>query len=190
MGRAFKKGGFHSVQHFHDLGKIDMTGAEVHGLEMTGYFPGVIGRITETHAVYYHENWGFDASFETQVGRELSEFIGEFQETRDGFWVAKVDGEFSGSVTIDGRGANEEGARLRWFIVMPDHQGRGVGHALINQAIDFSRNAEYPRVYLWTFQGLDLARVLYERMGFRVCEEHNIRQWGQDIKEQMFELVF
>ena len=83
-----------------------MTGAALHGLEITGYFPGVIGRITETHAVYYHENWGFDASFETQVGRELSEFIGEL------------------------------------------------------------------------------------RMGFRVCEEHDIRQWGQDIKEQMFELVF
>ena len=42
---------------------------------LLGYYPGVVGRIIELHAVYYYENWGFDISFETQVGRELSEFM-------------------------------------------------------------------------------------------------------------------
>ena len=60
-----------------------MTEIKVHG-----YYPGVVGKITEIHAVYYNEHWGFDVSFETQVGRELSEFISNFDEDRDGFWSA------------------------------------------------------------------------------------------------------
>ena len=42
-------------------------------IKLHGYYPGVVGKITEIHAVFYNENWGFDVSFETQVGSELSE---------------------------------------------------------------------------------------------------------------------
>jgi GNAT superfamily N-acetyltransferase len=153
-----------------------------------GYFPGVVGRITEAHAVYYHENWGFDVSFETQVGREVSDFIDAFREDRDGLWVATVGSSFAGSVAIDGRRASSEGARLRWFIVVPSFQGAGLGKALLGRAVAFCRNRGYPRVYLWTFKGLDPARTLYEHEGFRLCEEHVAAQWGQTIVEQLFDL--
>jgi len=155
-------------------------------LELVGYYPGVVGKITEIHATYYYESWGFDVSFETQVGRELSEFIRDFEENRDGFWVARIDGEFAGAVAIDGRETDEEGARLRWFIVPPEFQGQGVGGTLIKRAIDFCREANFRKVYLWTFEGLDEARSLYEREGFRLSKEHDVYQWGQDIKEQKF----
>lgn len=153
-----------------------------------GYYPGVIGKITEAHAVYYHENWGFDVSFETQVGRELSEFVHAFKEDRDGLWVATVQGEFAGAVAIDGQQASTEGARLRWFIVVPSFQGTGLGKSLLGRAVDFCKRKRFPRVYLWTFQGLEAARTLYEREGFSLCEEHAVDQWGQNITEQMFEL--
>ena len=157
-------------------------------IEFHGYFPGVIGMITEAHAVYYHEHWGFDVTFETQVGRELSEFMAAFQEGRDGFWAATVGGRFAGSVAMDGRQTSTEGARLRWFIVVPALQGTGLGKELLARAVTFCRQRNYPRVYLWTFQGLDAARALYEREGFRLCEEHVVDQWGQSITEQRFEL--
>jgi GNAT superfamily N-acetyltransferase len=165
-----------------------MGGPKLGGLELTGYYPGVVGKITEIHATYYYENWGFDVSFETQVGRELSEFMLDFEENRDGFWVARIKGEFAGAVAIDGRETEEEGARLRWFIVPPDLQGRGVGGALIRRAVDFCRGANFRKIYLWTFEGLDEARSLYEREGFRLSQEHEVYQWGQDIREQKFEL--
>ena len=104
-----------------------------------GYAPGTIGRITEAHAVYYHEHWGFDASFETQVARELSAFVSEFQADRDGLWVADSDGRFAGSIAIDAKLSDTEGARLRWFIVMPTRQGSGIGRALIQEAVAFCR---------------------------------------------------
>ncbi len=55
----------------------------------------MIGKITELHAVYYHENWRFDVSFETQIGREVSEFIGRFKESGDRLWVARVGKAFA-----------------------------------------------------------------------------------------------
>lgn len=155
-------------------------------VQFTGYYPGVVGKITEIHAIYYHEHWGFDVSFETQVGRELSEFLRGFDGERDGFWVALINGEFAGSIAIDGAEAEREGARLRWFIVPPEFQGKGIGKRLIERAIAFCRKAGFKRVFLWTFEGLDEARHLYERAGFRLCEEHRVHQWGQEVNEQKF----
>lgn len=155
---------------------------------MTGYFPGVVGKITELHAVYYHENWGFDVSFETQVGRELSDFILKFQEKRDGFWAVLVDGTFAGAAAIDGTQTESEGARLRWFIVDPGSHGRGLGKRLLNRAVAFCGEAGHRKVFLWTFKGLNRARLLYERAGFRLAEEHAVEQWGGKLIEQKFEL--
>jgi GNAT superfamily N-acetyltransferase len=157
-------------------------------VQLTGYYPGVVGKITELHATYYHENWGLDVSFETQVGRELSEFIAGFQKNRDGFWVATLAGEFAGSIAIDGRGASEHGARLRWLIVDPKSQGRGIGRLLLTEALAFCRSSGYNRIYLWTFKGLEAARFLYEQAGFKLRQEHHVDQWGRELTEQMFEI--
>ena len=158
-------------------------------IEWTGYFPGVVGKITELHAVYYHENWGFDASFETQVGREISEFIVRFNESRDRLRVARVGKAFAGCCAIDGHFAGTEGARLRWFMVAPSFQNQGIGQKLLQDAVDFCCRGGYRRIFLWTFKGLDRARVLYEKAGFVLCLEHTVRQWGQDITEQRYELI-
>jgi GNAT superfamily N-acetyltransferase len=159
-------------------------------IKITGYYPGVVGKITELHAVYYHQHWGFDVSFETQVGKELSTFVSEFDKDRDGLWVATVDGKFAGAVAIDGQHALTEGARLRWFIVAPELQGAGIGQRIISRAVQFCKNKKYAKVFLWTFEGLDAARRLYERHNFRLSETHEIDQWGRRINEQKFELVF
>lgn len=157
-------------------------------IEIRGYYPGVVGKITELHAVYYHENWGFDVTFETQVGGELSKFVRQFDAQCDGLWVALIKGNFAGAIAIDGSDALGEGARLRWFIVDPQYQGSGIGKKLIMRAIDFCRQKGFPKVFLWTFRGLEDARRLYERVDFRLSEESRIDQWGQTIVEQKYEL--
>ena len=166
-----------------------MKETRTHKVALTGYFPGVLGKITELHAVYYHEHWGFDISFETQVGMELCEFMRRFRQESDGFWAAVVNGDFGGAIAIDGNRAHEEGARLRWFIVDPTLQGSGIGGKLIQTAIEFCRNAGHKEVFLWTFEGLDSARSLYERHGFCLSEEHTVDQWGTRIREQKFVLT-
>lgn len=83
----------------------------------SGYIPGSIGRVAELHGSYYYEHWKFGLFFEARVAVELSEFLKRFDERRDGFWTARVDGRMEGSIAIDGIHAESEGAHLRWFIV-------------------------------------------------------------------------
>ena len=156
--------------------------------EWGGYFPGVIGKVTELHAVYYHEHWNFDVSFESQVGKELSEFFIQFNPQSDGFWTICVEESLAGCIAIDGRAAQTEGARLRWFIVKPGLQGLGIGKQLLGKALNFSKSAGYRNIFLWTFRGLGPARRLYENQGFKLTEEHALDQWGDSISEQKFEL--
>jgi len=151
-----------------------------------GYVPGAIGRVTELHGRYYQREWGFGQFFEAKVATELSEFLGRFDEARDGFWTACVDNRVEGSITIDGIKAGSVGAHLRWFIMSSKLRGRGVGNRLMDEALGFCRKLNYGRVYLWTFEGLHAARHLYERSGFRLAEQHEGEQWGTRVIEQKF----
>ena len=46
---------------------------------------------------------------------------------------------------------------------------------------------DFARTGLWTFKGLDAARHLYERNGFRLVNEYAGAQWGVNLMEQRFE---
>jgi len=153
-----------------------------------GYLPGAIGRITELHATYYGQHWGFGLFFESKVASEMCEFLNRFDKAHDGFWTALIKNKIIGSIAIDGINARHLGAHLRWFIVDPDFQGKGIGSRLIGIAVEFCRNAKFKRVYLSTFAGLDAARHLYEKHGFKICEEYKGDQWGVTVTEQVFEL--
>ncbi len=153
------------------------------------YCPGIIGRITELHADYYSKNWGFGLYFESKVATELSEFLGRFDKNRDGIWAVQVNDKIVGSIIIDGIDSDGEGARLRWFILDSNFQGRGIGNLMMEKAIHFCNEKEYRKVYLWTFAGLDAARCLYEKYGFKLCKECENNQWGKTVSEQMFELT-
>jgi GNAT superfamily N-acetyltransferase len=168
-----------------------MTGDEpaMSDVRLSGYVPGAIGRIAELHGTYYYRDWGFDLFFESKVAIELSEFLRRLHEVHDGFWVASVGEKIVGAIAIDGTNHNSKGAHLRWFIVAPENQGHGIGKMLLKEAIEFCRRKKFGRVYLWTFSGLDPARHLYERFGFKLCEEREGNQWGRTVTEQRFELI-
>ncbi len=153
-----------------------------------GYLPGCIGRISEIHGTYYHEHWGFGLYFEAKVATEISQFLQRYDAQRDGIWIATRDGRIEGSIVIDGTHGKSRGAHLRWFIVSGEMRAKGVGRELINKAIGFCRLKEYRIVYLWTFEGLDAARHLYEEAGFQLVRQQKGEQWGITVNEQYFEL--
>ena len=155
---------------------------------LTTYVAGAIGRVTEMHARYYSESWGFGLYFEAKVASELSEFLGRFYPGRDFFKVALVQGRVHGSIAIDSINVEEEGAHLRWFISSSALRGTGTGNRLLKDAIDFCKHRQYPSIYLWTFEGLALARHLYEKFGFRLAQEQPGEKWGVRVREQKFML--
>lgn len=152
-----------------------------------GYAPGCIGRIVALHAAYYAARHGFGAPFEAKVAQELAAFCQRDQAGRDGLWLAWSGGELQGAVAIDGARAAEHGARLRWFILSDALRGQGVGRALLDRALAFADAGGHDRVTLWTFQGLDAARHLYEARGFRLAEQAPATTWGPVVDEQRFE---
>jgi len=159
------------------------------GFEITeGYRPGVIGRIAELHAGYYHRHAGFGLFFEARVATELADFLCRYEAGRDGIWLALVDGHVEGSIAIDGLHATDEGAHLRWFIVSDRLRGHGAGHALLGSALDFCRARGHRSCHLWTFDGLHAARHLYEQSGFRLTGQARGAQWGIEVDEQRFDI--
>lgn len=64
-------------------------------VELCGYRPGALGRVTELHGSYYAEHWGFDVRFEAEVAREMAAFLPRFDPEHDGFWLAMGEGRSS-----------------------------------------------------------------------------------------------
>lgn len=158
-------------------------------ITIAGYVPGAIGRVVQMHGAYYGGAWDFGLYFEAKVATELSQFLQRLDPARDGFWTAIRDRGVEGSIAIDGAKAETEGAHLRWFILSDALRAQGVGNRLLREAVDFCRQREYARVFLWTFQGLEPARHLYEKFGFRLAEQIQGEQWGKRVLEQRYVLA-
>ncbi len=155
----------------------------------TGYQPGVIGRVAQMHALYYYEHWNFGSFFEAKVASEMAEFMKRYEDGRDLLQTAVTKGQIEGSIVIDGLHAKEKGAHLRWFILSDVLRSQGVGTLFTENAMKFCRRNGYKKVYLWTFEGLDAARHIYEQAGFCLQREKIGEQWGVQVKEQCFEAV-
>ena len=154
---------------------------------LIGYTPGIIGKISELHAKYYSAHWDFGQFFEAKVATELSDFITNYNNSRDRIWSLLADGNIEGSIAIHGSSENRNIAHLRWFIISNRLRGRGAGNYLMEQAVAFCKDSGFEKIYLWTFQGLFSARHLYEKFGFKMVEERSGEQWGTLVTEQMFE---
>jgi GNAT superfamily N-acetyltransferase len=160
-------------------------------IDITGYVPGVLGWATYMQGTYYHTHWGLGLYFEAKVATELADFLNRLDASHDGVWAAHINGTIVGTVFIDGHDADGQGARLRWFIIDPQYQGQGIGNQLMQEAMAFCDHAGFKRVYLTTFAGLNTARHLYEKFGFRLChEEDGSHLTGvSTLVEQVFERI-
>ncbi len=138
------------------------------------------------HAVTYARIAGFGRSFESNVAAGLAEFVLRLDNPRNEIWAAVHSGVVIGSVTIDGEDMGPDRAHLRWFIVDESVRGSGIGRQLLARALAFCDRQGFAETHLWTFQGLDAARRLYEAQGFALVEERPGRQWGEEVLEQRF----
>lgn len=167
----------------HRLGTEPLPPAPLHIAR--GYRPGVIGRIVEMHADYYSRHSNFGQPFESLVASDMAELMGRLHNPRNEVWVA-LDGErIVGSLAIDGEGEGGE-AVLRCFILDDAARGRGAGRRLLAEAMKFCDEWGFCATRLWTFQGLDAARKLYEDFAFKLEQEQEGQQWGRRVMEQCF----
>ncbi|MGF1554460.1 MAG: GNAT family N-acetyltransferase [Paracoccaceae bacterium] len=149
-----------------------------------GWRPALIGRITALHAAYYAPAHGLGRVFEARVAAGLGAFFERYDPERDLTLSAWAGDELLGSVTVDG--ADAGAARLRWFVVAEAARGGGLGRGLLDAALAFVDRPPGRACTLTSFAGLDAARRLYERAGFRLEHEAPATSWGPTLSEQRF----
>jgi DNA-binding MarR family transcriptional regulator/GNAT superfamily N-acetyltransferase len=156
----------------------------------TGYTPAIIARSVEMLHLYMNRHFDFGASFESRIAGDLAEFMTRIDSPDNASWRAQHGDNIVGVISIDGEDLvahmGKGCAHLRWFVVSDSMRGSGIGNALLSQALEFCDQRGFRETHLWTVHGLDAARRLYERHGFRLAEEYLGDQWGREILEQRF----
>jgi GNAT superfamily N-acetyltransferase len=89
--------------------------------------------------------------------------------------VAEVENRIVGTVTLYSQGSNQgwpKGwASVRLLAVHPDYRGHGIGHALMEECIRRCRRLGIKTIGLHTTDFMEVARAMYERMGFKRVPE-------------------
>ena len=147
---------------------------------------GDIGYITYLHGTLYAKEYQLDCTFEGYVAESLARFVLSFDAHKDRLWLAEMDGHIVGSIGIVGLLSSE--AQLRWFLIHPACRGRGLGHALLREALQFCRDHEFTSVFLWTFSELQAAAHLYRSVGFQKTEQKTHVIWGRMLTEERYDL--
>ena len=148
--------------------------------------PGDMGWIVQRHGELYHASHGWDMTFESMVADIAAKFLAEYDPSCERSWIAEIDGQRGGSIVLTRR--SKTVAQLRLLFVEPDARGLGIGARLVSECVGHARHVGYRRMMLFTVRGLDAARRLYEREGFRLTDETSRTAWGHDHWDQTWEL--
>ena len=150
---------------------------------------GDVGWACMRQAELYAQEFRYSAVFEDYVIQSFGPFVAGFDARRDQLWVAELDGRRAGCIAIQHDPERLGWAKLRWYFVEKDARGHGLGKALLDAAVAFSRKAGYKGILLWTVDDLGDARRQYEKAGFRLAftdaEPCAWAPWGH---EQRWEL--
>ncbi|MEO8305827.1 MAG: GNAT family N-acetyltransferase [Betaproteobacteria bacterium] len=76
---------------------------------------------------------------------------------------------------------------MRLPLVEPNVRGLGIGRGLVDACIAFARAAGYRKISLWTQQGPDAARRIYENASFCLTNEEPHYSFGQDLVGETWE---
>jgi GNAT superfamily N-acetyltransferase len=145
---------------------------------------GDLGIVLSMHGKLYHQEYQFNHEYEAHVAEGIIEFAKTYREGRSRLWIAESKGVPIGSVAVMERTPRQ--AQFRWFLIHPDYRGIGLGRVLVEKTINFAREAGYDSLYLWTYEHLTAAIILYNRFGFQLVEEKKHSLWDQDLTEQRY----
>jgi DNA-binding MarR family transcriptional regulator/N-acetylglutamate synthase-like GNAT family acetyltransferase len=149
--------------------------------------PGDVGWIIHRQAILYHEEYGWDWTYEGLASRILGAFVAEFDSIKEDGWVGERRGAIVGSVFLM-KSDDPAVAKLRLLYVEPSARGAGLGRTLVATCIARARELGYRELTLWTNDILIAARRIYQAAGFRLVSEAPHHSFGHDLVGQTWTL--
>ncbi|MEQ9258573.1 MAG: GNAT family N-acetyltransferase [Roseovarius sp.] len=143
--------------------------------------------VISRHAQLYAEEAGFDASFGAVVRDVVESFVANHDPACERGWIAERGGQPKGSIFCCKTDACT--AKLRLFLLEPEMRGHGLGARLLETCLGFAREAGYARLRLATHESHLAACALYARRGFTLLSARPVRNYGQDLVEQSWEIA-
>lgn len=122
-----------------------------------------------------YQQWlGVDLCFQ-DFTEELEGLPGTYNLPTGCLFVVCDDKQYAGVVGVRPLGGGSipsDTCEMKRLYVRPPWRGRGIGRALSEAAINWSREAGYARICLDTLENLAEARALYASQGFREIEAY------------------
>ncbi|UKZ74797.1 hypothetical protein TrVFT333_002467 [Trichoderma virens FT-333] len=151
--------------------------------------PGDIGHVIHRHGVVYFKDYGWGEKFEAMVAQILAEFINSYDPNVEHSWIAEQDGVFAGSIFLVKDKELENTARIRGLLVEHVARGMGLGGQLVQNCVDFAREAGYQSIILSTQSILTGARKLYKAAGFRRVSEDSSDDFMPNSRGETWQLT-
>lgn len=146
---------------------------------------GDLGAIATLHGTVYAAEHGLDARFEAGVARGLADAVERGWPGRGRLWAVERDGELAGSLALTHEGDGV--GKVRWFLLVEELRGRGLGRALVEELIGEAEEAGLTGLRLETFSALRAAGHLYRSLGFELTDSQRFSGWGRPIVLQHYE---
>ena len=154
---------------------------------LRGLARGDLGWVMHRQMVLYHQEYGWDWTYEGLVATILGHFVANFDAEREDAWIADRHGCIVGSVFLV-KSDDPAVAKLRLLYVEPAARGLGIGRALVDACIAKARTLGYRTLTLWTNDVLVSARRIYQAAGFQLVDEAPHHSFGQDLMGQTWNL--
>lgn len=142
--------------------------------------------VISRHRVLYEEEYGLSPVFGDYVEKGVHHFAQQHDNEKEFMLIPEMNGQPVGSIVI--AKADDKTAQLRYFLLEPETRGRGLGHKLVDMALDFCKEKGYSHVFLETISSLKTARHIYASKGFRITQSHENPTWGKDVLEERWDL--
>ncbi|AUB55057.1 GNAT family N-acetyltransferase [Methanobacterium subterraneum] len=135
----------------------------------------------------YEKEYGFTSDiWKGYIKDGVHELVNKFDNEKDCIYILEHHGVPSGCSAI--KHVDEMTAQFRFLFLDSKIRGLGLGRKLLDMSIDFCKENEYKRVFLWTFSTLQAARYLYKNKGFTITETKENNEWGTPILEELWEI--
>jgi putative acetyltransferase len=117
----------------------------------------------------YAESLGFDLCFQN-FDQELDEFPGWYSAPDGRLYLARHGNQFIGCVGL--RYFEKNICEVKRLYVRPNFRGQRAGRALAEASIQAAEDIGYDYMRLDTLSSMEIARKLYQSLGFRQIESY------------------